>query len=307
MSILHLSPAWFLFAGILVSVAGFPKALETKAKLKKWGAWVLQISIVLLGAKIPIGELLEASVGGLATTSISVALVFLAGYLLNKVLKVEQDQAILISGGTAICGGSAIGAIAPTIKAKNIDIGVSISIVFLLNAVAMVLFPVLGRAFHLTDQQFGYFAALAIHDTSSVVGAGSQWNEAALRLATTIKLSRTLWIFPVVLIFSFMTYKKAKTNAVAGAKKAKVPVPWFIAGFLLMSLFYTYVLLPNQSPIPAYLVQLSTLGFCMSLLLIGLSLSRDQLFKVGYLPLLFGVILWFTTIVGSLVFVKTCL
>lgn len=296
------SPAWFLFSGIVLSLLGFPTSESLKGRFKKWGSRALQISIVLMGAKIPIGELITASVSGLSVTAISVTLILLTGYLLNRFFRLAEDQAVLISGGTAICGGSAIAAIAPTIKAKNIDVGIAIAVVFLLNAVALVLFPPIGRALHLSDVQFGTWAALAIHDTSSVVGAGAQWSEDALRLATTIKLSRTLWIFPIVLLLSLGRSRRSRKGP--GAKSAaRPPLPWFIAGFIATSLVYTYWLEPMGSSLPSVLGQLSVLGFSLALLFIGLSLSRAQLRAVSLRPVIFGITLWLITLSTSLAYV----
>lgn len=297
-----MSPALFLFIGIAISLTGHPRSQELRAKLKAWGSRVLQWSIILLGAKIPIGELLEAGRTGLGMSLVSVLLVLGAGLLLQRFVRIEEAQARLISSGTAICGGSAIAAVAPTIRARNIDIGVSIAVVFLLNAVAMMIFPPIGRMLGLTDQQFAAWAALAIHDTSSVVGAAAQWSDEALKLATTIKLSRTLWIFPLVLFFSWLASRDPADPA-AGAKKPGFAIPWFIGGFLLASLASTLAL-KGGSPLPPMLARASVPGFSVSLFLIGVSISREQLVKAGVRPLLFGIILWVLTLAGSLAFVR---
>jgi uncharacterized integral membrane protein (TIGR00698 family) len=234
-----------------------------------------------------------------------VILVLTTGWFLSRVIRFADEQVILISSGTAICGGSAIGAVAPVIRAQGIDVGISISVVFLLNAAAMLIFPPIGRWMGLTDHQFAYWAALAIHDTSSVVGAGAQWSEPALQLATTIKLSRTLWIFPLVLLFTFrrpQTLKKA-ASAPSQNPKGRIAVPWFIAGFLAMSLICSAGFLPGGTHTASWLAQGSVLGFGVSLFLIGSSIAREQLFKAGFRPLLFGVLLWLLTLGGSLAFV----
>ncbi len=294
-------PAAFLVAGIGLALVGIPSRPQSRARLKKMGSYTLQASIVLLGAKIPIGELLRAGRDGLATTAISVLAVFGMGALLQRLMRIERDQAILISSGTAICGGSAIGAVAPTIGAKNIDVGVAIGVVFLLNAIAMVIFPPLGKLFTLNDHQFAYWAALAIHDTSSVVGASAQWSENALQMATTLKLSRTLWIFPVVLFFALARHRKERNSTLS---RFRPPLPWFIAGFILMSIIHTYWLAPLGSPLPSALSRLSGWGFNLSLLFIGLSLSREQLKKAGARPLLYATALWLVTLVTTLAYVK---
>jgi uncharacterized integral membrane protein (TIGR00698 family) len=300
---MQLSPALFLFLGIGISLAGFPRSPELKSKSKVWGSRLLQFSIVLLGAKIPIAELLDAGRTGLGMSLVSVALVLLSGLLLQRVFRIEEAQSMLISSGTAICGGSAIAAVAPTIRARNIDIGVSIAVVFLLNAVAMMVFPPVGHLFGLSDRQFAAWAALAIHDTSSVVGAAAQWSDQALNWATTIKLSRTLWIFPLVIFFSWLG---SRDQAADGGPKPKFAIPWFIGGFLLASILSTFAS-QQGFPLPAGIAKASVPGFSASLFLIGASISREQLVKAGVRPLIYGIVLWLLTLTGSLAYVRLAL
>ncbi len=284
-----MSPALFLFSGLGLSILAGDRFEPAHPFAKRWGTRVLQASVVLLGFKIPFGELLEAGRTGLAASLVSVFLILLTGWMLQRWFRLGREQAILISSGTAICGGSAIAAVAPVVRASGVDIGVSVAVVFLLNALAMVLFPPIGQWAGLDDRQFAFWSALAIHDTSSVVGAAAQWSEDALRWATTIKLSRTLWIFPMVLGLTFLERKKSAQSRVA--------IPWFIAGFLLASLLGSVVELP-------LLGSLSRSGFSASLFLIGASVSRRQLGRAALAPMIYGAVLWLLTLVGSLAYLR---
>ena len=287
--------AAFLILGILASLLGWPASPALKARIKPWGSRALQWSVVLLGARIPVSELLETGRQGLGMTLVSVALVLALGLLLGSRLRVPKDQTYLITSGTAICGGSAIAAVAPTIQARSMDVGVSIAIVFVLNAIAAILFPPLGRWIGLSDSQFATWAALAIHDTSSVVAASAQWSEEALRQATTLKLSRTLWIFPLVLFFSFLRK--------SDEKRAGWNPPWFIAGFVLLSMVNPVLPWLNTPEARTTLKSASSWGFSASLFLIGSSIPRDQLRTLGVRPVAFGVVLWLATLAASLAYV----
>jgi uncharacterized integral membrane protein (TIGR00698 family) len=255
---------------------------------------------VLLGARIPFAELLETGRAGLGMSLVSVALVLLIGTFLGRRLGVSSPQTALITSGTAICGGSAIAAVAPTIRAGSLDMGVSIAIVFILNAVAAVIFPPIGRWIELSDSQFAAWAALAIHDTSSVVAAAAQWSEEALRQATTIKLSRTLWILPLVLYWS-MIHTRAQT---ATGLRPRWSPPWFILGFVLLSVLGSRVEWLSQPTVSAAIRAASHWGFAASLLLIGMTIPREQLKAMGSRPFQFGAALWLLTLAGSLAYVK---
>lgn len=299
------SPALLLVLGMLLSALGLIRSPSLRSQLKTRGSQILQWSIVLLGFKIPLAELIATSASGILTTAVSVTLVLGMGWLLAKWIPIEQDQAVLISTGTAICGGSAIAAVSGSIKPRSVDMGVALAIVFILNALALVTFPPVGHILHLSDVQFANWAALAIHDTSSVVGASAQWGEHALQLATTIKLSRTLWIFPIVLGLSWFRGRKKKmtSNAVATTRPA---FPLFILGFVLASALRSF-----DSPLKTgilglvpILTPLSVIGFGASLGLIGLSISREQIKSLTVRPVVYGVLLWLITAGVSLGYVS---
>ena len=287
--------AGFLLLGVITSLGGWPRSPWLKSQIKPWGSRILQWSVVLLGARIPISELLETGRQGLGMSLVSVGLVIAVGLLLSSWLKVPQDQSVLITSGTAICGGSAIAAVAPAIQARSVDVGVSIAIVFILNAIAAIVFPPLGKWIGLTDSQFATWSALAIHDTSSVVAASAQWSEEALRQATTIKLSRTLWIFPIVILFSFLK-KRAD-------QRPRWNLPWFIVGFVLLSVVSSQVPWFSAQEVRTLLQGASHWGFSVSLFLIGNSIPREQLKTLNARPVALGIILWLLTLSASLLYV----
>jgi len=287
--------AGFLLLGVITSLGGWPRSPWLKSQIKPWGSRILQWSVVLLGARIPISELLETGRQGLGMSLVSVGLVIAVGLLLSSWLKVPQGQSVLITSGTAICGGSAIAAVAPAIQARSVDVGVSIAIVFILNAIAAIVFPPLGKWIGLTDSQFATWSALAIHDTSSVVAASAQWSEEALRQATTIKLSRTLWIFPIVILFSFLK-KRAD-------QRPRWNLPWFIVGFVLLSVVSSQVPWFSAQEVRTLLQGASHWGFSVSLFLIGNSIPREQLKTLNARPVALGIILWLLTLSASLLYV----
>ena len=237
---------------------------------KKASKYLLQFSVVGLGFGMNMYEALKAGKEGITFTIVSVFGVLLIGVFLGKLFKLERTIAYLISAGTAICGGSAIAAVAPIVKAKDTEISVSIGTVFILN----------GHHFGLSQTQFGTWAAIAIHDVSSVVGAGAAYGEEALKVATTVKLTRALWIIPVAIVTSL--FFKQKTD--------KVYKPWFILFFTLAMIANTFL------PLPPLLVEniliVAKTGFAVTLFLIGTDLSVDVIRKVGVKAILFGVILW---------------
>ena len=247
---------------------------------KKASKYLLQISVVGLGFGMNLFEAVKAGRDGIIFTIVSVFGVLLLGVLLGKVFKLEKTIAYLISAGTAICGGSAIAAVAPIVKAKDSEISVSIGTVFILNAVALFLFPTLGHYFGLSQAQFGTWAAIAIHDVSSVVGAGAAYGEEALKIATTVKLTRALWIIPVAIVTSFFFKQKSD----------KLYKPWFILFFTLAMLANT--LLPIPDVLTTYILWLAKKGFAVTLFLIGTDLSWKVIKTVGIKSILFGVILW---------------
>ncbi len=259
----------------------------------RWTRILLQSSVVLLGFGMNLTNVLKAGKEGIIFTVATIFGTLILGYFVGKLLKINEKTSVLISSGTAICGGSAIAAVAPAIDADSEEISVSLCTVFILNSVALVAFPIIGHALNLTQNQFGIWAAIAIHDTSSVVGASAKYGAEALQIATTVKLARALWIAPIVLIFAFIYGKK-------GGNTTKVAIPWFIFLFLLATVLKTYA--PNEFPPSIFdaLVNLAKAGLTVTLFLIGSSLSRETLRKVGLKPFLQGVLLWIVISLVSL-------
>lgn len=289
---LVISPQWALATGIVLSF--FIQKNETlQLKAKTWGAKLLQASVILLGTSLNFQAVLKQGASGVMITFISISLVFILGMLGQKILKLEKNQGLLITMGTAICGGSAIAALAPVIAADALAITISIGIVFVLNALAIFIFPPIGQWLALSQQDFGLWAALAIHDTSSVVAASSLYGQEALAVATTVKLTRALWIIPITLVFSFY---QSKTS------QKKITIPWFIFGFLIMSLAFTFIdTLTSYKPI---FLSVSKLGFSLTLFCIGLTFDLNKIKKVGIKPFVFGTILWMIVTIMSLAFVQ---
>lgn len=274
---LWVAPAVALFLGIALAVTfGAPYA-KTNKKVSKY---LLQASVVGLGFGMNLHSALAAGKEGMLFTIVSVIGVMILGVSLGKLLKVNPKNAYLISSGTAICGGSAIAAVAPIIDADDNDTSLALATIFILNAVALFVFPPIGEALGLTQQQFGTWAAIAIHDTSSVVGAGAAYGEEALQVATTIKLTRALWIFPLALA-SVLVFK---------SKGKKVAIPWFILFFILAMVANTYLPLPEA--MTQGIVFVAKKALSLTLFLIGCGLSLDAIKKVGAKPLVLGVLLW---------------
>jgi uncharacterized integral membrane protein (TIGR00698 family) len=254
---------------------------------KKFSKFLLQASVVGLGFGMNLHEVVRAGRSGFVYTMLGISFTLVVGMGLGALLGVRKIPAFLISTGTAICGGSAIAAVGPITQASDEEMAVSLGTVFVLNSVALLIFPAIGTALKLTQSQFGLWAALAIHDTSSVVGAAAKYGTAALAIATTVKLARALWIVPVSLA----------TALVRGAK-AKIQWPWFIGLFCLAAVCNTY--LPGGAREYAFAVKLAKIGLTVTLFLIGSGISVATLKKVGHRPLLLGIILWLLVSVGSL-------
>ena len=260
---------------------------------KKVSKKLLQYSVVGLGFGMNLHASLASGKEGMLFTIVSVVGTMLIGMFIGrKMLKVSRDTSYLISSGTAICGGSAIAAVGPVIKAKDSDMSVALATIFVLNAIALFIFPVLGEWLGLTQQEFGTWAAIAIHDTSSVVGAGAAYGEEALQVATTIKLTRALWIIPLALVTSFI-FK---------SKDQKVSIPWFILWFIVAILINTY-LLDSVPQVGKAISGLARKGLIITMFFIGASLSTDVLKAVGVKPLVQGVLLWLVISVGSLAYI----
>lgn len=255
---------------------------------------LLQFSVVLLGFGMNLHSIYEAGKDGIVLTIITIFGTLALGYLLGRLLKVRGRISALISTGTAICGGSAIAAAAPGIEAEPEQISISLGTVFVLNAIALFLFPFIGHQLELTQHQFGLWAAISIHDTSSVVGAAAAYGSEALATATTVKLARALWIAPVALLLMYL-YRRRYPNA-----KAKVAIPWFILLFFLAVAARTYAPLWVQPSVFDALVNLAKAGMTVTLFFIGASLSLDSVLTTRWRPLLQGTILWVVVSVVSL-------
>ena len=266
-------PIALLFGILFVNIFG--KVLETDRFVKK----LLQYSIIGLGFGINLNTAIEAGSQGFLFTVSTIALVMIFGLLLAKILKIDKTIAQLISAGTAICGGSAIAAVAPILKANSKQTSVALGIVFVLNAVALFIFPEIGHFFNLTQNQFGIWSAIAIHDTSSVVGAASKYGNEALQIATTVKLARALWIIPLAFLISIFT-----------KSEGKIKIPYFIGFFVLAILAGTY--LPFLQNFNSIISEISRDTLKVALFLIGAGLSLQNLKNIGIKPLLLGIILW---------------
>lgn len=270
-------PAVALFLGIAIALtigAPYPKSN------KKVSKYLLQASVVGLGFGMNLHSALASGKEGMLFTIVSVVGVMIVGVVLGKLLRVNPKNAYLISSGTAICGGSAIAAVAPIIDADDNDTSLALATIFILNAIALFIFPPIGEALGLSQQQFGTWAAIAIHDTSSVVGAGAAYGEEALQVATTIKLTRALWIFPLALVSVLIFRSKGK----------RVAVPWFILFFILAMVANTYINIPSE--VSGAIVSIARRALSLTLFLIGCGLSLSAIRKVGAKPLILGVVLW---------------
>ena len=255
---------------------------------KKTSKYLLQVAVVCLGFNMNLQESLKSGSEGMLFTVVSVVGVMALGVLVGYWLNINRKTAYLISSGTAICGGSAIAAVGPVVKANENEMAVSLGVIFILNSVALFIFPPLGHLLDMTQQQFGTWAAIAIHDTSSVVGAGEAYGEEALQLATLIKLTRALWIIPLAFVTMFIFRDKT----------AKISIPWFIFIFVLAMVVNTYVPLPEW--FVSAMVWIAKRGMVVTLVLIGASLSLASIKSVGIRPLLQAVVLWVVISVASL-------
>jgi uncharacterized integral membrane protein (TIGR00698 family) len=285
-----ISPGIALLAGILLALTiGNAYPLTTARMVTP----LLQISVVGLGAGMNLIEVGHAGIHGFFYTVIGITLTLSAGLALGRMLGTERDTSLLVTVGTAICGGSAIAAVAPAIRAGSHSVSVALATVFFLNAVALFIFPPIGHHFGLGQVQFGIWSALAIHDTSSVVGAAMQYGARALEIATTIKLTRALWIVPVTLIIG-MVWNRGEDKA--GAGKAKRP--WFILGFVAAAAIVTWI--PSLKPAGHLVFKGAQRSLVVTLFLIGSGLSRQALQVVGKRPLIQGFILWVLMGCGTL-------
>jgi len=284
-----ISPPIALCAGIIFGLSfEHPYAGDSRAFAK----FLLQASVVALGFGMNLHEVLKAGRNGFFYTALGIGFALLAGLLIGKIGKVHGTISYLISTGTAICGGSAIAAIGPIVQASDQEMAVSLGTVFILNSIALFIFPSIGAGQHLSQPQFGLWSALAIHDTSSVVGAASRYGNEALLVATTVKLARALWIVPLAL-----------ATAAVKRSRSKIQIPWFIFLFCLAAVINTYG--PQEPRLSEMFFSLGRLGLTVTLFLIGTGISRRTLEEVGWRPLAQGIFLWILVGVTSLYFIRT--
>ena len=280
-----MSPAYALVLGIVLSLMGVKNNEVTKHV-----SLSLKASIILLGFGMNLTQVIEASKSGFMETATSVVFVMTIGILLTKLFKVEKNTGLLISAGTAICGGSAIAAVSPILDAKTHQISFSLIVVFSLNAIALLIFPAIGHYFNMSQEAFGNWAAIAIHDTSSVVGAGAIYGDKALEVATTVKLIRALWIIPLSIIIAF--FQKGKSSK-------DVKIPWFIALFVI-TILIAY-LFPQNANLYTELSWLGKKGMVIALFLIGANIHFSEVKKAGLSSFMLGVMLWIIIGISSLI------
>ncbi len=285
-----ISPALALILGFIFSATlGFP----LDHYRDKVTSHLLKISVVGLAFGLHIEEAVKASEEAILITVLSIATTLSLGWGIARLLGINTKISHLISSGTAICGGSAIATISPVIKAETKDITIALAIVFFLNALALFVFPVVGNYLHLSQHDFGLWSAIAIHDTSSVVGAASRYGEEALKIATTVKLSRALWIIPVAILSSFL-FK---------SKESKVKIPWFILGFVVVVILNTYIPFFETTHIDKGFFFVAKKMLIVSLFLIGGGLSFKAIKNEGWKPIFLGSFLWIFISISSLYFI----
>ena len=300
------SPGIALLCGAFLGLTvGNPYAARTRA----WSKRLLSLSVIGLGAGMDLRAVARAGLDGLLTTAVSICVCLALGALLTRVLRIPLKIGALVTVGTAICGGSAIAAVAPVLEADEEESAVALGTVFVLNGVALFVFPAIGHAVHLSEHAFGFgfWAALAIHDTSSVVGAGQSYGPVALAVATTVKLARALWIVPLTFAVGAWAKRRLQNGSgvatgatgATGATEAKRPSPpWFIAGFLVAAAVTTYIPALHAAGMVTSTVAKHLLS--ATLFLIGAGITRKALAKVGVRPLIHGVVLWIVVAALSL-------
>lgn len=284
--IIFTSPALGLMCGIVYATTlGNP--FQTLSK--RWSKKLLQYSVIGLGFGMNLHESIQSGKEGMLMTIVSVSTIMVIGWFIGKSLRLSKGVSYMISAGTAICGGSAIAAVSPLTKSSESEISISLATIFILNAIALFIFPPIGRMLSLDDIQFGTWAAMAIHDTSSVVGAGAAYSEKALQVATTVKMTRALWIIPLAVVTTFI-FKD---------KNSKISIPWFILFFVIAMIANTSLQIPEK--VTSSIVLLAKKALVLTLFLIGSGLSVENIKMVGVKPLLLGIILWAFVAVVSLV------
>nr|WP_298997008.1 putative sulfate exporter family transporter [uncultured Allomuricauda sp.] len=285
----YITPALALAVGMVTGIFKIAN-IDFVQKSKKFQKTLLQLSVVGLGFGIHMQQAVEVGSNSFFITLITIVCTFIIAFAVGKILKSERITTILVASGTAICGGSAIAAVSPSLKADSSQTSISLAIVFLLNAIALFIFPYIGYYFGLDQSQFGTWSAIAIHDTSSVVGAAEVYGNEALNIATTTKLVRTLWIIPLVLIISF-----------GSNSKERFAFPWFIFGFIGAMLINSYVQEAGQ--LSETVVWIARKALIFTLFLIGMQINLDQLKKLGFNILIVGVVTWVVLGVISLFYV----
>lgn len=286
----EISAGLALVVGIAFALAfGNPFSVYTKT----WTSTLLQVAVVGLGFGMNLLVVGKVGLEGVGYTALTILLSMFVGLALGRLLQVRRDASLLISSGTAICGGSAIAAVSGAIRAESEDVSVSLATVFLLNAAALLIFPALGHWANLTQAQFGLWSALAVHDTSSVVGTAIQYGRESLQVGTTVKLARALWITPLTLAIGF-----GWNRGRAGTGRGKVARPWFILGFLLASALVTWA--PSLAGAGEWLAYASRRVLVLTLFLIGANLTMATLRNVGIRPMVQGLLLWFFAASASL-------
>jgi uncharacterized integral membrane protein (TIGR00698 family) len=284
-----ISPPVALATGIVLGLSfthAYPSASGTFARI------LLQAAVVALGFGMNLRDVVKAGRSGFLYTALGISFALAGGLALGKLLNIRGNSSYLITAGTAICGGSAIAAIGPILHADEEEMAVSLGTVFILNSVALLIFPMIGGLLHLSQSQFGLWAALAIHDTSSVVGATARYGAQALVIGTTVKLARALWIVPLALATAGLT-----------RSRARVQFPWFVFLFCIAAVLNTYFL--SLRTLNSALFSLGKLGLTATLFLIGTGISRATLREVGWRPMLQGVVLWMVIGIATLYFIRT--
>jgi len=292
-------PSWLaLLMGVALALSlGNPYLDQTKKITPR----LMALSIVGLGFGMNLVVLAQVGYQGIGYTVAGIAVTFFLGWVTGKIFGTQRDISLLLTCGTAICGGSAIAAVSAVIRAKSHDITVALGTVFLLNALALVIFPPLGHYFGLSETQFGLWSALAIHDTSSVVGASMQFGSRALEVGTTVKLARALWIVPLALLIGYLRSREKSVDAPTGGFKK----PWFILGFVMAAALMTWV--PELQPTGQLIESVARRTMVLTLFLVGVGLTRQTLKAVGFKPFMQGVMLWFAVSSLTLVAIAAAL
>lgn len=284
-----LSAPLALFLGILLTFLYKGAPVVQTGKLTKY---LLQASVVCMGFTMSMSDVIQTGKTGFVITFLSIFFTLFVGVMFTKLFRVNPTTGMLISGGTAICGGSAIAAFGPVLDAKENQMSFALAVIFVLNAIALFVFPVVGHMLEMDQLHFGYWAAIAIHDTSSVVGACASYGEEALQVGTTVKLTRTLWIIPVA--FLLAVYNKNKS--------AKISIPWFILFFVVAIVIGNYI--PGMEETNQHLSWLGRKGMMISLFFIGTSIKWEEVKKIGPNAFGLGISLWIVITIATLLWIK---